>query len=81
MKSYVSLLIGFLLLSSTSFAQFTGPSATGRISTVTEARNAPVDTYVTVTGNIVAERVNLFWTLSPKIMYFSWPPRRAGLES
>jgi hypothetical protein len=45
MKSYVSLLIGFLLLSSTAFAQFTGPSATGRISTVTEARNAPVEEF------------------------------------
>ena len=49
MKIYVSLLIGFLLVSSTAFAQFTGPSATGRISTVTEARTAPVDTYVTPT--------------------------------
>ena len=43
-----------LLLSATSFAQFTGPSATGRASTVEQARNAPIDTYVTVTGTIVA---------------------------
>jgi uncharacterized protein (TIGR00156 family) len=62
MKSYVSLLVGFLLLSSTSFAQFTGPSSTGRISTVTEARNAPVDTYVTVTGNIVAHLREDYYT-------------------
>jgi uncharacterized protein (TIGR00156 family) len=54
MKGYVFLLIGCFLLSSASFAQFTGPSATGRMSTVTEARNAAVGTYVNVTGNIVA---------------------------
>jgi uncharacterized protein (TIGR00156 family) len=62
MKSYVSLLLGFLLLSSTSFAQFTGPSVTGRLSTVAEARNAPVDTYVTVTGNIVAHLREDYYT-------------------
>ncbi len=62
MKIYVSLLIGFLLLSSTAFAQFTGPSATGRISTVTEARSAPVDTYVTLTGNIVAHLREDYYT-------------------
>lgn len=62
MKSYVSLLISFLLLSSTSFAQFTGSSATGRISTVDEARNAPIDTYVTVTGNSVAHLREDYYT-------------------
>ena len=62
MKSYVSLLIGLLLLSSTSFAEFTGPSATGRISTVEDARNAPVHTYVTVTGNIVAHLREDYYT-------------------
>ena len=62
MKTYVSLLIGFLLMSSTSFAEFTGPSAAGRISTVEEARNAPVDTYVTVTGNIVAHLREEYYT-------------------
>lgn len=62
MNSYVSVLIGFLLLSSTAFAQFTGPSATGRMSTVTEARNAPVGAYVTVTGNIVAHLREDYYT-------------------
>jgi uncharacterized protein (TIGR00156 family) len=62
MKRYMFLLIGFMLLSSTSFAQFTGPSATGRVSTVEEARNAPVDTYVTVTGNIVAHLREDYYT-------------------
>lgn len=54
MKRYLTLAICCLLLSATAFAQFTGPSATGKVSTVEQARNAPTDTYVTVTGNIVA---------------------------
>ena len=62
MKSYATLLISCLLLSSTSFAQFTGPSAMGRVSTVEEARSAPLDTYVTVTGNIVAHLREDYYT-------------------
>ena len=54
MKRCLPLAICCLLLSATSFAQFTGPSATGRASTVEQARNAVIDTYVTVTGNIFA---------------------------
>jgi uncharacterized protein (TIGR00156 family) len=54
MKVYVSLFFGSLLLTATSSAQFTGPWVTGGLSTVEEARNAPVDTYVTITGNIIA---------------------------
>lgn len=48
------LLIGFLLLSSTSYAQFTGPSAPGQVSSVAEAQQAAIESYVTVTGNIIA---------------------------
>ena len=62
MKSAVLVVIGFLFLSSTSIAQFTGPSASGRISTVENARNAPVDTYVTVTGNIVSHLREDYYT-------------------
>lgn len=62
MKRYVFLFISVMLLSSMSFAQFTGPSSAGQISTVTEARNAPVDTYVTVTGNIVAHLRENYYT-------------------
>jgi uncharacterized protein (TIGR00156 family) len=62
MNSHASLLIGLLLLCSASFAQFTGPPATGRVSTVAEARNAPVDTYVTVSGNIVAHLREDYYT-------------------
>jgi uncharacterized protein (TIGR00156 family) len=51
-----------LVFSATSFAQFTGPSATGRASTVEQARNAPIDTYVTVTGAIVAHLREDYYT-------------------
>jgi uncharacterized protein (TIGR00156 family) len=43
-----------LLLPAIATAEFTGPSARGQTSTVAQARNARVDTYVTVTGTIVA---------------------------
>ena len=51
-----------LLLSSTAQAQFTGPSATGSRTTVEQARKVPVDTYVTVTGNIVAHLREDYYT-------------------
>lgn len=54
MKRHFPLLIGFLLLSSTSYAQFTGPSSAGRASTVAQAQQAAIESYVTVTGNLVA---------------------------
>nr|WP_207188055.1 NirD/YgiW/YdeI family stress tolerance protein [Thiorhodovibrio winogradskyi] len=56
------LVIGCLLLSSTAFAQFTGPAASGRVSTVEDARKAPVDTYVTVTGNILSHLREDYYT-------------------
>lgn len=62
MKRTVFLMIGFLFASSVAIAQFTGPSATGRVSTVQDARNASVDTYVTVTGNIVARLREDYYT-------------------
>ncbi len=62
MKGYLPLVMFCLLLSSTSFAQFTGPSATGQVSTVEQARSAPMGTYVTVTGNIVAHLREDYYT-------------------
>jgi uncharacterized protein (TIGR00156 family) len=62
MKRYLPLATFCLLLSSTAFAQFTGPSATGRVSTVEQARTAPIDTYVTVTGKIVAHLREDYYT-------------------
>ncbi|EIC19680.1 NirD/YgiW/YdeI family stress tolerance protein [Thiorhodovibrio frisius] len=62
MKKAAFLVIGFLCLSSASFAQFTGPVASGQASTVEAARKAPVDTYVTVTGNILAHLREDYYT-------------------
>jgi uncharacterized protein (TIGR00156 family) len=51
----------FSLLASNAMAQFTGPSATGRPSTIEQVRQARLGTYVTVTGHIVAhQRQNYF---------------------
>ncbi len=62
MRRYLALVLFCLLLSSTAQAQFTGPSVTGRVSTVEQARNAPIDTYVTVTGNIIAHLREDYYT-------------------
>ncbi len=45
-----------------AFADFTGPSVAGRVSTVEQARSAPRDSYVTVTGNIVNRLRGDFFT-------------------
>ena len=54
MRTFLALTLVWLLLASNAVAQFTGSTTTGRTSKVEQARNARVDTYVTVTGNIVA---------------------------
>ena len=54
MRTFLALIWVASLLPSNTVAQFTGPSAVGRTSTVEQAQNARVGTYVTVTGNIVA---------------------------
>lgn len=46
-------LFGALLLASNAFAQFSGPSVTGRSVSVQQARDARLGSYVTVTGHIV----------------------------
>jgi uncharacterized protein (TIGR00156 family) len=62
MKRSLPLAMICLLLSAPAFAQFTGPSGTGQESTVEQARNARVDTYVTVTGNILAHLREDYYT-------------------
>jgi uncharacterized protein (TIGR00156 family) len=62
MRTFLALTLVWLLLSSNAVAQYTGPTATGRTSTVEQARNARVDTYVTVTGNIVAHLREDYYT-------------------
>ncbi|NEX16117.1 MAG: hypothetical protein C1943_05650 [Halochromatium sp.] len=56
MKHTLLLALCLLFLSSTTLAQFTGPSASGEASTVEQARQARIGTYVTLTGNIVAQQ-------------------------
>jgi uncharacterized protein (TIGR00156 family) len=49
-------------MSSSAGAQFIGPSPTGQTSTVEQVQNTRVDTYVTVTGNIVAHLREDYYT-------------------
>ena len=52
-KLPIVFLISLSALCTSAFAEFTGPSVDGRAATVEQARRAPLDSYVTVTGNIV----------------------------
>jgi uncharacterized protein (TIGR00156 family) len=47
-----------------AIAQFTGPSAQGAPSTVADARNARIGTYVTLEGNIVERLREDYYTFS-----------------
>lgn len=51
-----------LFISSTSFAQFAGPSVSGRERTVEQASNARVGSYITLTGNIIAHQRGDYYT-------------------
>jgi uncharacterized protein (TIGR00156 family) len=53
LKRVLALTLSGILLSSNALAQFTGPAATGSTSTVVQAQNARINSYVVVTGNIV----------------------------
>jgi uncharacterized protein (TIGR00156 family) len=53
MRGFLIFALVLSLLPLNAVAQFTGPSATGLKSTVEQALNARVGTYVTITGNIV----------------------------
>ncbi len=50
------------VLASNAMAQFTGPSAAGRATTVQELRNTRLGSYVTVTGHIVAHQRATYYT-------------------
>lgn len=52
-KTLLALATAGLVFTSTAWAQFTGPGATGPASTVAQVQNARINSYVTVTGNIV----------------------------
>ena len=55
-------LLAACLLASNAIAQFSGPSATGRATTVQQAREARVGSYVTVTGHIVNHQRGDYFT-------------------
>lgn len=52
----------FSLFASFASAQFTGPSASGRTSTVAQISQARLGSYVTVTGQIVAHQREDYFT-------------------
>ncbi len=88
MKSYLGLAMISLLLSLTAHAQFTGSSVAGSRNTVEQARNAPIDTYVTVTGNIVAHLREDYYTfrdetgdIRVEIERPVWRNRKVGPET
>jgi uncharacterized protein (TIGR00156 family) len=54
--------LAFALMTATAAAQFTGPGATGRTSTVAEVADARLGSYVTLTGNVVAHQREDYFT-------------------
>ena len=50
------------LLAATAMAQFTGPGASGRPSTVAEAREGRLGSYVTLTGHVVNHQRSDYFT-------------------
>lgn len=85
-------LIGALLLCGAlvtpAAAQFTGPSAAGRASTVEEVRDVRLGTYVTVTGHIVAHQREEYFTfrdatgeIRVEIASSVWQNRKVGPET
>lgn len=76
------------LLFSTALAQFTGPGEQGRASTVKEATNARVGTYVTVTGNLASHQRENYYTFRDKtgeirveIQPDVWQNRKVGPDT
>ena len=87
MKKIVVFLL-FSLLASTAIAQFTGPSATGRTSTVAQVGKARLGSYVTVTGRIVAHQRQDYFTfrdgtgeIRVEIDNSVWQNRQIGPET
>ena len=62
MKRFVALSLICVVLSTNAAAQFTGSRLAGKASSVEQARNARVDTYVTVAGNIIAHLREDYYT-------------------
>lgn len=64
MKKLVAVLVfsASILFASGAMAQFTGPSNSGRSTTVAGAQDVRVGTYVTLTGNIVNHQRSDYFT-------------------
>ncbi len=56
MRRKIAVLLLGTLLAATASAQFTGPGVAARQSTVAQALQARIGTYVTLTGHIVAHQ-------------------------
>lgn len=66
MRNKLFVLLLCSLLTANVSAQFTGPNAAGRATTVEQARGARLGSYVTVTGNIVAHQRSDYFTFRDK---------------
>lgn len=62
MRTLLVLILVAFLLPAIALAQFTGPTVQGQASTVAQAQKARVDSYVTVTGNIVSHLREDYYT-------------------
>lgn len=62
MKKNVAISLLFSLLASTAAAQFTGPSTTGKATSVAQVSAVRPGSYVSVTGNIVAHQREKYYT-------------------
>jgi uncharacterized protein (TIGR00156 family) len=86
MKVLVSLFLSLITL--TAWAQFTGPGATGRETTVAQVADAQLGSYVTVTGNVVAHQREDYFTfrdatgeIRVEIGRSIWQNRKVGPEA
>ncbi len=88
MKNMTAVFLVLSLLATSATAQFTGPSATGRTTTVAEAGKARLGSYITVTGQIVAHQREDYFTFRDKtseirveIENAVWQNRKIGPET
>lgn len=76
------------LLTSTATAQFTGPGASGRTSTVAQIEGSRLGSYVSVTGHVVAHQREDYYTfrdetgeIRVEIGSSVWQGRKVGPET
>lgn len=87
MKKNVAISLLFSLLASTAAAQFTGPSTTGKATSVAQVSAVRPGSYVSVTGNIVAHQREKYYTfrdetgeIRVEIESSVWQNRQIGPE-